>query len=102
MLLPLEWSTGEAIFLNTKRARLDKTVKKGGQVVGISGQNTEEIYFRRVICKPATSLNDSTHPLYSDRSRMERSGGLQVPVARTNHLKFPFVPSAVSVFNGIV
>ena len=83
-----------------KRAISDKTLKKGGQVVGISGQSIKEIYFRRVRCKPVTILNDSTHPLYCDGSRMERSGGLQVPIARTNHLKFSCVPSAVSVFNG--
>ena len=39
------------------------------------------------------------HPC-SDSSRRERSGTLQVPLARTNHLKCSFVPSAVSVFNG--
>ena len=49
-----------------ERERLDETVKKGGQAVGISGQSIEEVYFRRVRHNLATILNGSTHPLYSD------------------------------------
>ena len=54
-------------FVSSKHAkrRLDKIVKKGGQVVGINGQSTEEAYFRKVRHKLATILNDSTHRLYS-------------------------------------
>ena len=67
-----------------ERERLDETVKKGGQAVGISGQSIEEVYFRRVRHNLATILNDSTHPLYSDfdSSRMGRIGRLRVPIAR--------------------
>ena len=65
-------------FVSSKHAkrRLDKIVKKGGQVVGINGQSTEEAYFRKVRHKLATILNDSTHRLYSvfDSSWMEGSG----------------------------
>ena len=67
----------------------------------LSGQSIEEVYSMRVRHKLATILNDSTHPLYSDfdSSCMEGSGRLQVTLARTNRLKFPFVPSAISTFN---
>ena len=86
-----------------QRGRLDKIVNEGGdgQVVGISGQSTEEAYFRRVRCKLAAILNDSTHPLHSDfdSSRVEGCGRQPVPLAITNRLKSSFVPSAVSVFN---
>ena len=86
-----------------QRGRLDKIVNKGGdgQVVGISGQNTEEVYFRRVKCKLAAILNDFTRALYSDfdSSRVEGGGRLQVPLARTNRLKLSFLPSAISMFN---
>ena len=47
------------------------------QAVGFSGQNIEEVYFRRVRHKLATILNDSVHNLYSDSSRMEGSGRLR-------------------------
>ena len=69
--------------------------------MGLSGQSIEEVYSRRVRHKLATILNDSTHPLYSDfdNSCMEGSGRLQVTLARTNRLKFSFLPSAISTFN---
>ena len=63
---------------------LDQIAKKG---------STEEVYSRRVKHKLATILNDSAHPLYSDSSRMKVRGRLQVPLAKTNWLKFLFVPS---------
>ena len=47
-----------------ERGRLDKIVKRGGQRVGICGQNTEDIYFKPLRCKIANILKDSTHPLY--------------------------------------
>ena len=40
-------------FFKLERGRLDKIVKKEGQVVGISDQSTEEGYLRRVRCKLA-------------------------------------------------
>jgi len=73
-----------------KWGRLDKIVKKG---------STEEVYSRKVKHKLATILNDSAHPLYSDSSRMEGNGRLQVLLAKTNQLQFSFVPSAISLFN---
>ena len=86
-----------------QRGRLDKIVNKGGdgQVVGISGQSTEEVYFRRVKCKLAAILNDFTRALYSDfdSSRVEGSGRQPVPLARINRLKFSFLTSAISMFN---
>ena len=78
-----------------KRGRLDKMGKKGGQVVDISGQSIKEVYFRWVRHQLATILNDSTHPLYSDSSQLKGSRRLQVPLTKTNQLKFSFVPSAV-------
>ena len=94
MFLPLVWSTGEGIFLNAKR---EDEIKF--QAVGINGQSSEEVYLRRVRHKLATILNDSAHHQYSDSSRIEGSGRLRVPPARTNLLKVSFVPSAISVFN---
>ena len=44
-------------------------------------------------------VNDSTLPLHSDSSRMEADGRLRVQLARTNRLKFSFVPSAISLYN---
>ena len=75
-------------------------VTKRGQVAGIRGQSTEEVYFRRVRCKLATVSNDSAHPLYSDvgsSRRLEGSGRLRVPLEGTNPLKISFTPSAVSM-----
>ena len=94
MFLSLVWSTGEGIFLNAKRKDEIKY-----HAVGISGQSIEEVYFRRVRHKLATILNDSVHDLYSDSSRIEGSGKLRVPPARSNRLKVSFVPSAISGFN---
>ena len=72
----------------------DFIVKKGGEVIGTGGQSIEEVYFRRVRCRLVTILNASKHPLYSDfdSSRVEGSGRLRVPHARTNQLKLSFVP----------
>ena len=69
--------------------------------MGISGWSIEEVDSTRVIHKLATILNDSTHHLYSDfdSSRMEGSGRLRVPLARTNRLKFSFVTSVISMFD---
>ena len=68
-----------------ERGRFDK---KGGRVDGISvgGQSIADVYFKTSRRKLATILNDYTHPLYSnfDSSRMEGSGRLPVPLARTN------------------
>ena len=94
MFLPLVWSTGEGIFLNAKR---EGEIKY--QAVAISGQSIEEVYFSRVRHKLATLLNDSGYIMYSDSSRMEGSGRLRIPLARSNRLKVLFVPSAISGFN---
>ena len=90
---------GGNIPKHEKRGRLDKIVN--GQIVRICGQSTEDIYFKRLRCKLANILKDSTHPLYSeyDSRRIVRSGRLRTIMARTNRFKCSFVPSAVSVFN---
>ena len=83
------------------RGRLNKIVEKGGQIVGICGLSTEDIYFKRLRCKLANILKDSTHPLYSefDSRWIVRSVRLRTPMARTNRFKCSFVPSAIAVFN---
>ena len=80
-----------------ERGRLEKIAKNGAQVVRISGQSPEEVYS---MYKLATIINDSTHPLYSDldTSRLEGSGRLRIPLARTNRLKLLFC--AISSFHG--
>ena len=65
----------------TREGRLAKIVQKWGQVVGISGQSTEEVYSKRVRHELAPVLNNSTQLLYFDfdSSRMEGSGSVRVP-----------------------
>ena len=75
------------IKISVEREREDAIKYKA---VGISGQSIEEVYFRRVRHKLAPILNDYAHNLYSDSSRMEGSGRLRVPLARTNRLKVSF------------
>ena len=72
----------------TREGRLAKIVQKWGQVVGISGQSTEEVYSKRVRHELAPILNNSTQLLYFDfdSSPMEGSGSVRVPLVSTRLL----------------
>ena len=91
---------GEGISPNTKGEDWITGVKKGGQIVGICGQSTEDIYFKRLRCQLANILKDFTHPLYSefDSRRIVGNGRLRTPMTRSNRLKCSVVPCALSVF----
>ena len=83
------------------RGRLEKLVKKAGQVVGKPLDSFKTLHKKRLYRKLMQILNDPTHPMrhYFDSRRRNRSGRFLLPRTNTNRYKVSFLPSAPSVFN---
>jgi hypothetical protein len=83
--------------------RLEKIVKKAGSVVGKKQETIESVCQRRLTERLTSILADETHPLRPefDSRRIDRSGRLRAPVARTSRFRNSFIPSAIHAFNQI-
>ena len=59
------------------------------------------LYHSRLTDKTSRILGDDSHPLWTEFNdrRIDRSGKLRVPTARTQRYRDSFLPSAVRAYN---
>ena len=83
------------------RGKLEKIVKKAGDVVGKPLDSFKTLHEKRLYRKLMQILNDPTHPMrhYFDSRRSNRSGRILLPRTNTKCYKASFLPSALTVFN---
>ena len=81
--------------------RLNKIIKKAGQVIGRKQENLGQLFDNRTKKKTENILKDVTHPLYLDFDvlKITKSGRFRLPKARTNRYLDSFLPSAIRIFN---
>ena len=81
--------------------RLNKIIKKAGQVIGRKQENLGQLFDNRTKKKTENILKDVTHPLYFDFDvlKITKSGRFRLPKARTNRYLDSFLPSAIRIFN---
>ena len=76
------------------RGRLEKIVKKAGQVVGKPLDSFKTLHEKRLYRKLMQILNDPRHPMrhYFDSRRSNRSGRFLLPRTNTKRYKASFYP----------
>ena len=81
--------------------RIEKVIEKTEKVTWGHHGSFNILYHIRLTNKTARILSDDSHPLsteFNDR-RIDRSGRLRVPTARTLRYRDSFLPSAVRAYN---
>ena len=81
--------------------RIEKVIKKTEKVTGGHHDSFDILYHIRLTNKTARILSDDSHPLWTEFNdrRIDRSGRLRVPTARTQRYRDSFLPSAVRAYN---
>ena len=91
----------ECFTAGQDRDRLEKTIRKAGEVIGRQQETSDSVCHRRLTNRFTKILSDHTHPLRPefDSRLTDRSGRLRVPFTKATRLKHSFIPKAIQTFN---
>lgn len=81
--------------------RLNKVIRKAGDVIGVKLDSLESVMERRMLEKLQSILENTTHPLHQFlvQHRSTRTGRLRLPTSKTKRHRRSFLPVAIKLFN---
>jgi len=81
--------------------RISSSIKQAGRLIGDPQKSFEQTYQEVLGKKLGRILKDDTHPLHSIfiDAKIDRSGRMRLPFAKTNRHKLSFVPQAMRLYN---
>lgn len=81
--------------------RLNKVIRKAGDVIGVKLDSLESVMERRMLEKLQSILENTTHPLHQFlvQHRSTRTGRLRLPTSKTERHRRSFLPVAIKLYN---
>lgn len=81
--------------------RLNKLIRKAGDVIGVKLDSLESVMERRMLEKLQSILENTTHPLHQFlvQHRSTRTGRLRLPTSKTERHRRSFLPVAIKLYN---
>lgn len=81
--------------------RLNKLIRKAGDVIGVKLDSLESVMERRMLEKLQSILENTTHALHQFlvQHRSTRTGRLRLPTSKTERHRRSFLPVAIKLFN---